>query len=50
MVAVNLARLLPECRVVPFPWRSIEEVRYEVVLDIERMDAPAVGSVALVAR
>ena len=49
-VAVNLARLLPECRVVPFPWRSTEEISYEVVLDIEQVDGRAVGNVALVAR
>jgi uncharacterized lipoprotein YmbA len=50
VVAVNLARLLPECRVVPFPWRSTEQIRYQVVLDIEQMDGPAGGSVALDAR
>lgn len=49
-VAVNLARLLPESRVVTFPWRSTEDIRYQVVLDIGQMDGPAGGSVALDAR
>ena len=47
VVAINLARLLPECRVVAFPWRSGEQIRYQVVLDIEQMDGSAGGSVAL---
>lgn len=50
VVAVNLARLLPESRVVTFPWRSTEDIRYQVVLDIGQMDGPAGGSVALDAR
>lgn len=50
VVAVNLARLLPESRVVTFPWRSTEDIRYQVVLDIVQMDGPAGGSVALDAR
>jgi uncharacterized lipoprotein YmbA len=50
VVGVNLARLLPESRVVTFPWRSTEEIRYQVVLDIGQMDGPAGGSVALDAR
>jgi len=47
VVAVNLARLLLESRVVTFPWRSTEDIRYQVVLDIGQMDGPAGGSVAL---
>jgi hypothetical protein len=50
VVAVNLARLLPEGRVVPFPWRSTEDVRYQVVLDIVQMDGPAGGGLTLEAR
>jgi len=38
---------LPESRVVTFPWRSTEDIRYQVVLDIGQMDGPAGGSVAL---
>lgn len=50
VVAVNLARLLPESRVITFPWRSTEEIAYQVVLDIAQMDGPARGSIALDAR
>ncbi len=50
VVAVNLARLLPESRVVTFPWRSAEKIRYQVVVDIGQMDGPDGGSVALDAR
>jgi uncharacterized lipoprotein YmbA len=50
VVAVNLARLLPDSQVVKFPWRSTEKIRYRVILDIEQMDGPAGGDVALDAR
>ena len=50
VVAVNLARLLPDSRVVTFPWRSTDDIRYQIVLDIGQMDGPAGGSVALDAR
>jgi uncharacterized lipoprotein YmbA len=50
VVTVNLARLLPESRVVAFPWRSTEAIGYQVILDIGQMDGPAGGSVALDAR
>jgi len=50
VVAVNLARLLPDSRVVTFPWRSTEEIRYQIILDIGQMDGPGGGSVALDAR
>jgi uncharacterized lipoprotein YmbA len=50
VVAVNLARLLPESRVITFPWRSTEEIAYQIVLDIGQMDGPAPGSIALDAR
>ena len=50
VVAIDLARLLPESRVVTFPWRSTEEIRYRVILDIGQMDGPAGGSIALDAR
>jgi len=47
VVAVNLGRLLPDSRVVTFPWRSAEKIRYQVTLDIEQMDGPAGGDVTL---
>ena len=50
MVAVNVARLLPESFVVVFPWRSTEKVRYQIVLEVAQMDGPAAGNVTLDAR
>ena len=50
VVTINLARLLPDSRIVRFPWRSTEAVRYQVVLNIGEMDGPADGSIALDAR
>jgi uncharacterized protein len=50
VVAVNLARLLPESRVVAFPWRSTEKIRYQVILEVVQMDGPAGGNVALEVR
>jgi uncharacterized lipoprotein YmbA len=47
VVAVNLGRLLPDSRVVTFPWRSAEKIRYQVTLDIEQMDGPPGGNVTL---
>jgi len=50
VVAANLARLLPDSRVITFPWRSTEDVAYQVVLDVGQMDGPAGGRIALDAR
>ncbi len=50
VVAINLARLLPESLVVTFPWRRTEEIRHQVILEVVQMDGPAGGNVALDAR
>lgn len=50
VLAVNLARLLPDSVVVVFPWRSTEKVRYQVVVEVAQMDGPPGGSLALDAR
>jgi uncharacterized protein len=50
VLAVNLAHLLPDSVVVVFPWRSMETVRCQVVVDIVQMDGPAGGILALDAR
>jgi uncharacterized lipoprotein YmbA len=50
VVAVNLARLLPESLVVVFPWHSVERIRYQIVLEVAQMDGRAGGSVTLDAR
>jgi uncharacterized lipoprotein YmbA len=50
VVAVNVARLLPESLVVVFPWRSTERIRYQIVVEVTQMDGPAGGNVTLDAR
>ena len=50
VVAVNVARLLPESLVVVFPWRSTEKLRYQIVVEVAQMDGPAGGNVTLDAR
>jgi hypothetical protein len=50
VVAVNLARLLPESLVVVFPWHSTEKMRYQIVVEVAQMDGPAGGNVTLDAR
>jgi uncharacterized lipoprotein YmbA len=50
VVAVNVARLLPESLVVVFPWRSTEKIRYQIVVEVAQMDGPAGGNVTLDAR
>ena len=50
VVAVNVARLLPESLVVVFPWRSTEKIHYQIVLEVAQMDGPAGGPVTLDAR
>lgn len=47
VVAVNLARLLPESLIVAFPWRSTEKIQYQIILEVVQMDGPAAGNVAL---
>jgi uncharacterized protein len=50
VLAINLAHLLPDSVVVVFPWRSIETVRCQVIVDVVQMDGPAGGILALDAR
>lgn len=50
VVAVNVARLLPESLVVVFPWRSTEKIGYQIVLEVAQMDGLAGGRVTLDAR
>jgi uncharacterized protein len=50
VLAINLAHLLPDSVVVAFPWRSMESVRRQVIVDIVQMDGPAGGILALDAR
>ena len=47
VLTVNLGRLMPESRVVAFPWSTGEEIRYQIVVDIGQLDGPAGGSVTV---
>jgi uncharacterized lipoprotein YmbA len=49
-LAEDLSRQMPSAKITIFPWRSLESVRYQVVVDVTRFDGPAGGDVALEAR
>lgn len=50
VLAENLSRQLPAAKVSVFPWRGLEGVRFQVVVDITRFDGPAAGDTTLEAR
>src|SRR5262249_25192897 len=50
VLAEDLARQLPKAKISTFPWRGLEAVRYQVVVDVTRFDGPAAGETALEAR
>ncbi|HEX9125946.1 MAG TPA: PqiC family protein [Methylomirabilota bacterium] len=50
VLAEDLARQMPSARISVFPWRSPEQVRYHIVVDVTRLDGPAGGDLALEAR
>jgi len=50
VLAEDLARQMPSARISVFPWRSLESVRYQVVVDVTRLDGPAGGDLVLEAR
>jgi uncharacterized lipoprotein YmbA len=50
VIAINVARLLPESLIVVFPWRHTEAIRYQIVLEVTQMDGRAGGDVTLDAR
>ncbi|HEV2055933.1 MAG TPA: PqiC family protein [Methylomirabilota bacterium] len=50
VLAEDLARQMPSARISIFPWRSLESVRYQVIVDVTRLDGPAGGDLALEAR
>jgi uncharacterized lipoprotein YmbA len=50
VLAENLARQLPAAKIWVFPWRGLEGVRYQVIVDVTRFDGPAAGETALEAR
>ena len=50
VLAENLSHQLPDAKVSVFPWRGLEGVRYQVVVDVTRFDGPAGGDTILEAR
>jgi len=50
VLAEDLARQLPKAKISTFPWRGLEVVRYQVLVDVTRFDGPAGGDTALEAR
>ena len=50
VLAEDLSRQLPSAKISVFPWRGIEGVRYQVIVDVTRFDGPAGGDTALEAR
>jgi uncharacterized protein len=50
VLAEDLSRQLPAAKISIFPWRSLETVRYQVVVSVTRFDGPAAGDTALEAR
>jgi uncharacterized lipoprotein YmbA len=50
VLAEDLSRQLPAARISMFPWRGLEAVQYQVVVEITRFDGPAAGDTALEAR
>lgn len=46
----NLSRLVPTERVVFFPWRRVDDVGYQVVVQVIRFDADEAGEASLDAR
>lgn len=50
VLAEDLSRQLPEARISAFPWRGLEAVRYQVIVDVTRFDGPTAGDTSLEAR
>lgn len=50
VLAEDLSRRLPSARIATFPWRGLDAVRYQVIVDVTRFDGPAGGDTSLEAR
>jgi uncharacterized protein len=50
VLAEDLARQMPSARIAVFPWRGLDQIRYQVVVDVTRLDGPTGGDLALEAR
>ena len=50
VLAEDLSRQLPAARISVFPWRGLDAVRYQVIVNVTRFDGPAAGDTVLEAR
>ncbi len=50
VLAEDLARQMPSAKISVFPWRGLEQILYQVVVDVTRFDGTAGGDLALEAR
>ena len=50
VLAEDLSRQLPSAKIALFPWRGLDGVRYQVLVDVTRFDGPTGGDTGLEAR
>ena len=50
VLAEDLARQMPSAKISVFPWRGLEQIRYQVVVNVTRLDGPSGGDLTLEAR
>jgi uncharacterized lipoprotein YmbA len=50
VLAEDLSRQLPAAKVSVFPWRGLDAVRYQAIVNVTRFDGPAAGDTVLEAR
>ncbi len=41
---------MPSAKISVFPWRGLEQIRYQVAVNVTRLDGPAGGDLTLEAR
>src|SRR5262249_61315866 len=47
VLAEDLARQMPSAKISVFPWRGVEQIRYQVVVNVTRLDGPSGGDLTL---
>lgn len=50
VLAEDLSRQLPSAKIALFPWRGLDPVRYQIIVDVTRFDGPSGGDTSLEAR
>jgi uncharacterized lipoprotein YmbA len=50
VLAEDLSRQLPSAKIALFPWRGLDPVRYQIIVDVTRFDGPTGGDTGLEAR